>query len=87
MEKWVLAIALALLTPALTSAPLAQQEDIARVLERQTQELLNAVSAGNASVWDRYLDAKVIFLRAADGRVTGFVDRREGRDIPWVRLQ
>jgi hypothetical protein len=31
--------------------------------------------------------SRKIFLRAPDGRVTGFVDRREGRDIPWVRIQ
>jgi hypothetical protein len=29
--------------------------------------------------------SRKIFLRAADGRVTGFVDRREGRDVPWTR--
>ena len=87
MKRWLLGIALALLTPALRSAPLAQQDDVSRVLEKQTQELLDAVSAGDARVWDRYLDAKVIYLRAPDGRVTGFVDRREGRDIPWVRIQ
>jgi hypothetical protein len=66
VERWVLGIALVLLTPALRSAPLAQPEDVARMLERQTQELLNAVSAGNANVWDRYLDEGVIYL-AEDG--------------------
>jgi ketosteroid isomerase-like protein len=66
VKKWVLGIALALFTSALTSAPLAQQEDVARVLERQTQELLDAVSAGDARVWDRYLDPTVIYL-AEDG--------------------
>jgi hypothetical protein len=29
---------------------------------------------------------KIVF-RGADGRVTGFVDRRESRDIPWTRVQ
>jgi hypothetical protein len=38
----------------------AQNNDVARVLEQQTQELLNAVSSGDARVWDRYLDANVI---------------------------
>jgi len=30
--------------------------------------------------------SRKIFLRGADGRITGFVDRREGRDIPWTRI-
>jgi ketosteroid isomerase-like protein len=44
----------------------AQNNDVARVLEQQTQELLNAVSSGDARVWDRSLDANVIYL-AEDG--------------------
>jgi hypothetical protein len=28
-----------------------------------------------------------IFLRDASGRVTGFVDRREGRDVKWERMK
>jgi hypothetical protein len=58
-----------LLVGALTLASasaLAQNNDVARVLEQQTQELLNAVSSGDARVWDRYLDANAIYL-AEDG--------------------
>jgi len=58
-----------LLVGALTLASasaLAQNNDLARVLEQQTQELLNAVSSGDARVWDRYLDANAIYL-AEDG--------------------
>jgi len=69
-----------------SASTLAQNDDVGRVLEQQTQELVNAVSSGDARVWDRYLDANAIFLRGADGRITGFVDRREGRDIPWTRV-
>ncbi|HKA89254.1 MAG TPA: DUF4440 domain-containing protein [Haliangiales bacterium] len=29
--------------------------------------------------------SRKIFLRGRDGKVTGFVDRREGRDVPWTR--
>jgi hypothetical protein len=29
--------------------------------------------------------SRKIFRRSTDGRVTGFVDRREGRDVPWTR--
>jgi hypothetical protein len=102
MKRLTTIVALMLATG---SVALAQTNDVARVLERQTQELLNAVTAGEARVWDRYLDEKVlylaedgtrktkadllkeIFVRGRDDRITGFVDRREGRDIPWTRIQ
>ena len=130
MRRLTTIVALMLAT---RSGALAQTNDVARALERQTQELLNAVTAGDARVWDRYLDEKVlylaedgtrktkadlltgerssrpaqtlsieaadvmfvagqprsrkIFVRGRDDRITGFVDRREGRDIPWTRIQ
>lgn len=31
--------------------------------------------------------SRKVFLRSADGRITGFVDRREGRDIPWKKVR
>jgi len=62
-----LATTLALVfTPSLNSQALAQDNDVARLLERQTQDLLNAVSTGDTSVWDRYLDANLIYT-AEDG--------------------
>lgn len=36
-------------------------EDVAVVLQRQTQELLDALASGGRSVWDRYLDAKLLY--------------------------
>jgi ketosteroid isomerase-like protein len=52
------------LVAAIVAATGAQSfaQDIARVLESQTQELLNAVSAGDPRVWDRYLDANIVYL-------------------------
>ncbi len=35
------------------------------VLRRQTQELLDAVGAGNKAIWDRYLDPRVRFVSEA----------------------
>jgi hypothetical protein len=49
-------LSLALVLPALVRA-----EDLRDVLKRQTQELADAVGSGNAAVWDKYLDAKVLF--------------------------
>jgi len=40
------------------------------VLRAQTQALLDAVSAGDAAVWDRYLDPRVVYLSEA-GEVEG----------------
>ena len=40
--------------------------DIAVVLQRQTQELLDAIAAGDRGPWTRYLDDRVIFS-AEDG--------------------
>lgn len=36
-------------------------EDVPAVLERQTQELLDAITTGSADVWERYLDSTVAF--------------------------
>ena len=70
-------LTLVTLAPSATLA-LASQENVAEVLQRQTQELLDAVSSGSASVWERY--------RGPDGRITGFKERREAWDLDWTRL-
>lgn len=36
-------------------------DDIPAILERQTQELMDAVTYGKADVWDRYMDASAIY--------------------------
>lgn len=45
-----------------------QAADVAATLERQTQELLDAVSAGKAEVWERYLDPEARYVDES-GRV------------------
>jgi len=54
--------AIAVALSALTASRMAAQEDVARMLKQQTQELFDAVSSGDARVWDRYLDANAINL-------------------------
>lgn len=44
-------------------------EDVTEVLRRQTQEMVDAISAGKAAVWDRYLDDKAVYT-AEDGSVS-----------------
>jgi ketosteroid isomerase-like protein len=39
-------------------------------LERQTQEMLNAVSAGSSAVWDRYLDPRAVYTDEEGGVFT-----------------
>jgi len=62
---------LAGLTPALLSFQGSTQasEDVTAVLRRQTQEMVDAVSAGSATVWERYLDEKATYT-AEDGTVS-----------------
>jgi uncharacterized protein DUF4440 len=42
-------------------APRSSDRDVATQLERQTQELLDAITTGSANVWERYLDSAVSF--------------------------
>jgi ketosteroid isomerase-like protein len=51
----------------------AAAEDVSTLLQRQTQELFDAVSHGDASVWDRYLDADAVITDEA-GAVAGKTD-------------
>jgi len=60
VQRTLGAIAVALI--GLTANKIAAQEDVARILKQQTQELFDAVTAGDARVWDRYLDANAIYL-------------------------
>jgi hypothetical protein len=54
----VLAAALPLAAGTEASSP---GEDTAAVLHRQTQELMDAIGAGSAAVWDRYLDPRAVY--------------------------
>ena len=49
-------------------------------------QMLSVEAAGVMFVRGQPRSRKV-FLRSADGRVSGFVDRREGRDVPWKRVR
>jgi ketosteroid isomerase-like protein len=48
-----------------TSATSAPPESSQAILRRQTQALLDAVTAGDRAVWDRYLDPQVVYLSEA----------------------
>jgi hypothetical protein len=44
------------------------QEDVSALLQRQTQEMVDAIASGGAKVWDRYVDEKAVYT-AEDGSV------------------
>jgi hypothetical protein len=51
------------------AADAAAADDPARVLQAQTQQLLDAITTGSPEVWDRLLDDKAV-ITAEDGKVT-----------------
>jgi|SRR6185369_428344 len=54
----------------LTSLPAtAAAEDVAQSLQRQTREMIDAITAGTPAVWERYLDAKAVYT-AEDGTIS-----------------
>jgi hypothetical protein len=60
------------------AAPAAPKaEDTAAVLQRQTQELLDAITYGKAEVWDRYLDPGAVYT-SEDGTVQTKAQMVEG---------
>lgn len=54
---------------ALLSARMLANEDVPAILEHQTQDMLDAVSAGSSAIWDRYLDPKAVYTDE-DGTVS-----------------
>ena len=42
-------------------------ETVEAILARQTQELVDAISAGNASVWEKYLDPECVYVDESGG--------------------
>ncbi|MFY9824291.1 MAG: nuclear transport factor 2 family protein [Thermoanaerobaculia bacterium] len=59
---WLLAASLSL------QAATPPSEDVAAVLQRQTQELLDAIASGKKAVWDRYLGPQTTYT-TEDGTV------------------
>src|SRR4029079_13549148 len=60
------------------TAPAAPQaEDVAATLQRQTQELMDAITYGKAEVWDRYLDPKAVYT-TEDGTIQTKAQMVEG---------
>jgi ketosteroid isomerase-like protein len=51
--------------PPIASTDPAAGGNLDRVLRAQTQEMLDAVAAGDTKVWDRYLDPQMLYLSEA----------------------
>ncbi|HEX4292957.1 MAG TPA: nuclear transport factor 2 family protein [Rhizomicrobium sp.] len=57
----------------LFATPALAADDVSDLLKRQTQELFDAVSNGDAEVWDKYLDANAV-ITDENGVTTGKKD-------------
>lgn len=78
MLKAILRLAvLAGMTLLSSRTALPAAEDDAAMLQRQTQELMDAITYGKADVWDRYLDAKAVYT-TEDGTVQTKAQMVEG---------
>jgi hypothetical protein len=64
-QRLLFAIVVTACASAPTSAPASARESSQAILRRQTQALLDAVTAGDRAVWDRYLDPQVVYLSEA----------------------
>ena len=51
------------------AAPAQAVEDDGAILRRQAQELMDAVSVGNAKIWEKYMDPQVVYIDE-EGKVT-----------------
>ena len=58
-RPWLLGAFVTFGAPYLSKAQASVSNDLATILQRQTQELYDALIPGAASVWDKYLDADV----------------------------
>src|ERR1700749_4425682 len=54
----------------LFATPALAADDVSDLLKRQTQEMFDAVSNGDARVWDKYLDADAV-ITDENGITTG----------------
>jgi hypothetical protein len=59
IKLW-LAAAVALAAQGSGPSP-SRQDDVPKILERQTQELLDAITSGSSAVWERLLEPRVSF--------------------------
>jgi hypothetical protein len=55
-------VALSIVPALLQAAPARASEDVRALLQRQSQELADAIVPGRAEVWDRYLDPDVRYV-------------------------
>ncbi|MES1245234.1 MAG: nuclear transport factor 2 family protein [Acidobacteriota bacterium] len=77
-KKLFLPATLLLFLPLSASA----QDDLAALLQRQTQEMVDAIASGGSQVWERYLDDKVLYT-SEDGTVVTKKELVEGiRPLP-----
>jgi ketosteroid isomerase-like protein len=62
MKKPILLTLAVLAAFRVSGAPAPAEENVSDLLQRQTQEMMDAVGSGAAAVWERYLDAGAIYV-------------------------
>jgi ketosteroid isomerase-like protein len=67
---WSCAIALASAVGCASAPAVRAPASTEAVLRAQTQEMLDAIAAGDAAVWDRYVDPRILYVSEA-GEVEG----------------
>jgi ketosteroid isomerase-like protein len=61
----MLRIAVLVVVMLCAAAPALAADNDGAILRRQAQELMDAVTYGNAKVWDKYLDPQVVYIDEA----------------------
>jgi hypothetical protein len=64
-RPWSCAIVLASAVGCASAAAVRAPGNTEAVLRAQTQALLDAIAAGNAAVWDRYVDPQILYVSEA----------------------
>src|SRR5262249_40006735 len=60
----------------------AAADNTAAILERQTQELMDAITYGKADVWERYMDANAIYTDESGNRIAKTQMVKDIRPLP-----
>jgi hypothetical protein len=70
MRRIFLSMAALLATAFVLSTTAIAADNTAAILERQTQEIMDAITAGKADVWERYMDPNALYTDESGNIIT-----------------